>query len=568
MDVGVFWDYENVRCPNNMDASQAANAIRNAVLALPNVRRIQLNNLYYDARKANEAKTDRVGLSELGIHLIDCPSRGSGQKETVDKKLIVDAMHYGLTALDPVKACVVLITSDGDFAYLLSTLRNSRVHTVVIHGEQPTTAKLLLDACDISMSWRHDVLEPHVVNGGDGGGGPMSIRPPSLPGSATTVAPAPAVAVALSGTVSSGDDFSAGVGSSRLAASSAAPAAAAAPASGSDDVPEHTTAAAGVHDELTDISPPDGAPLPGDNQEAFELAATHLPVIGEDRSSLSDDTEGRHITFLYCLATLLRNRPTFAAVDRVSGASFEDGSQGWLHSKVTDGSVAALFYQRSGGVVDQERYQALRDSAEAGGFAIIWRRDLLRSTPQRVQLQQRRSEWRSSMYGRDLSYEIYLQLTPAGLAQLDSEEGAAGASPFIPALSPAVAAPTPTTPQAQAGRERSLEDDPEAATALAMHATALAAGVGAAPSPALAPAAPALATPAPALSPAPTGEFNEDDEARQWIVPNPQSTATAAEPYWCLACQIPLSFGPDNHQLATMHLGGRKHRDAERSFSP
>ena len=412
-------------------------------------------------------------------------------------------MHYGLTALDPVKTCVVLITSDGDFAYLLSTLRNSRVHTIVIHGEQPTTAKLLLDACDISMSWRHDVLEPHVVNGGDGGGGPMSIRPPSPPGSATTVAPAPApaVAVALSGTVSSGDDFSAGVGSSRLAASSAAPAAATAPASGSDDVPEHTTAAAGVQDERTDISPPDGAPLPGDNQEAFELAGlhvpTHLPVIGEDRPSLSDATEGRHITFLYCLTTLLRNRPRFAAVDRVSGASFEDDSQGWLHSTVTDASVAELFYQRSGGVVDQERYQALRDSAEAGGFAIIWRRDLLRSTPQRVQLERRRSEWRSSMYGRDLSNEIYLQLTPAGLAQLDSEEGAAGASPFLP-----------------------------------------------------------------------TGEFNEDDEARQWIVPNQQPTATAAEPYWCQACQIPLTFGPDNHQLATMHLGGRRHRLAERSFSP
>ena len=158
MDVAVFWDYENVRVPRNLEASQAAIAVQKAVLSLPNVRRIMQRRLYYDARKPEEQATDRVGLSELGFTLVDCPSRGMKQKETIDKKLIVDAMHFGLTENERgSRLCIVLVTSDGDFAYLLSRLRDARVHTVVIYGEQTTTAKILLDACDVALNWHHDV---------------------------------------------------------------------------------------------------------------------------------------------------------------------------------------------------------------------------------------------------------------------------------------------------------------------------------------------------------------------------------------------------------------------------
>ena len=51
----------------------------------------------------------------------DC-LQGAKQKETVDKKLIVDAMQFGMSARERPLG-VVLITGDGDYAYLLSRLR-------------------------------------------------------------------------------------------------------------------------------------------------------------------------------------------------------------------------------------------------------------------------------------------------------------------------------------------------------------------------------------------------------------------------------------------------------------
>ena len=55
----------------------------------------------------------------------------------------------------------VSFSSDGDFAYLLSRLRDVRVHTVVISA-QITTAKILLDACDVALNW-HEVLSPKTI---------------------------------------------------------------------------------------------------------------------------------------------------------------------------------------------------------------------------------------------------------------------------------------------------------------------------------------------------------------------------------------------------------------------
>ena len=110
MDVAVFWDYEKVRVPRGQEASHAAIAVQKAILALPDVRRIMQRRLYYDARKAAEQATDRVGLSELGWTLVDCPSRGFNQKETIDKKLIVNALFHGVTESERGgRVCVVLL---------------------------------------------------------------------------------------------------------------------------------------------------------------------------------------------------------------------------------------------------------------------------------------------------------------------------------------------------------------------------------------------------------------------------------------------------------------------------
>ena len=149
--VGVFWDYENVRIPREVRPSRAASAIRDAVLPFGQIieRRI-----YYDSRKASELSTNRVCLDQSGFTLVDCPTRGT--KETLDKKLIVDVMHFAHMMRKP--SCVVLVTSDGDYSYTLAKIGDLGVRTVVIYGPESTTPGVLIDNADVAMSWLHDVL--------------------------------------------------------------------------------------------------------------------------------------------------------------------------------------------------------------------------------------------------------------------------------------------------------------------------------------------------------------------------------------------------------------------------
>ena len=152
--VGVFWDYENVRIPPNVKATVAANHIRSAVLCHG---QIVERRLYFDSRKRSEENTDRVSLDQAGFTLVDCPTRNA--KETLDKKLIVDIMSFAfLHTAERSPSCVVLITSDGDYSYTISKVRDLGVKTVVIHGPQSTTAGILLDVCEHALSWKHDVL--------------------------------------------------------------------------------------------------------------------------------------------------------------------------------------------------------------------------------------------------------------------------------------------------------------------------------------------------------------------------------------------------------------------------
>ena len=59
VDVGVFWDYENVRIPGNISASAAANRIRSAAMVHG---RIVERKLYYDLKRSHEVGTDRSSL--------------------------------------------------------------------------------------------------------------------------------------------------------------------------------------------------------------------------------------------------------------------------------------------------------------------------------------------------------------------------------------------------------------------------------------------------------------------------------------------------------------------------
>jgi len=96
-------------------------------------------------------------LDHSGFKLVDCPTRGS--KETVDKKIIVDLMCFAHGHLrGPGAVTVVLISGDGDYSYMLSRLRDLSVRTVVIFPEHRTLPVALLNAAEVKLSWKGDVL--------------------------------------------------------------------------------------------------------------------------------------------------------------------------------------------------------------------------------------------------------------------------------------------------------------------------------------------------------------------------------------------------------------------------
>lgn len=157
-DVAVFWDYENVQIPVWCPAVKASDAIRSKVIPFG---RIVDRKLYYDSSKLSDRTNfARSELDSSGFTLVDCPSRNT--KETLDKKLIVDVLFFAWErASRGAKACVVLITSDGDYSYTLARLRDIGVFTVIIFRPD-VVAKILIDNADVVMSWEYDVLGGNV----------------------------------------------------------------------------------------------------------------------------------------------------------------------------------------------------------------------------------------------------------------------------------------------------------------------------------------------------------------------------------------------------------------------
>lgn len=161
-DVAIFWDFENVRIPEWCPVSTASEAIRSKVAKYG---RIVEKRLYYDSRQPTELAAPRSELDLSGFTLVDCPSRG--RKETLDKKLIVDVLCFAWERASlGAKACVVLITSDGDYSYALARLRDIGVFTVIIYRPD-VVAKVLIDNANVVMSWEFDVLGGPPVSQND-----------------------------------------------------------------------------------------------------------------------------------------------------------------------------------------------------------------------------------------------------------------------------------------------------------------------------------------------------------------------------------------------------------------
>ena len=152
-DVALFWDFENVRIPPWCPATTASEKIRDKIAKYG---RVVEKRLYYDSRQTAESYAPRSDLDLSGFTLVDCPSRN--RKETLDKKLIVDVLCFAWERASlGAKACVVLITSDGDYSYALARLRDIGVFTVVVYRPD-IVAKVLIDNANVVMSWEFDVL--------------------------------------------------------------------------------------------------------------------------------------------------------------------------------------------------------------------------------------------------------------------------------------------------------------------------------------------------------------------------------------------------------------------------
>lgn len=161
-DVAIFWDYQNVQIPKWCAPTTASESIRKKVAKYG---RIVEKRLYYDSRQLTEDAALRSELDLSGFTLVDCPSRN--RKETLDKKLIVDVLCFAWERASlGTKACVVLITSDGDYSYAVARLRDIGVFTVIIYRPD-IVAKVLIDNANVVMSWEFQVLGGPPANEDD-----------------------------------------------------------------------------------------------------------------------------------------------------------------------------------------------------------------------------------------------------------------------------------------------------------------------------------------------------------------------------------------------------------------
>ncbi|GFH54808.1 hypothetical protein CTEN210_11284 [Chaetoceros tenuissimus] len=149
--LAIFWDIENVPIPTDWSGKEIISKIKSILLAHGQIvcfrayASIGLNQI-------PEEKRSELQLS--GCHLVDCPH--NGRKEVADKMIIVDSMEFAYNNLDGASLC--FITSDVDYAYLLSKLNKPHCKTIVISRQSRS------DTHVIGMRKTLPVIPPGFVN--------------------------------------------------------------------------------------------------------------------------------------------------------------------------------------------------------------------------------------------------------------------------------------------------------------------------------------------------------------------------------------------------------------------
>jgi len=153
--VGIFWDGENVAIPRTYGAGMASNDID---LAVGKHGSILDKSYYYGSQSQSLSSIVRNDLAGAGWRLVDCPAPTCADKETVDKKIIVDVMMFVHQHDQPGVVCtVVLLSGDGDYSYMISRVKGLGVNVVVIYDSSSKSMQLF-SAAGHALCWKYDVL--------------------------------------------------------------------------------------------------------------------------------------------------------------------------------------------------------------------------------------------------------------------------------------------------------------------------------------------------------------------------------------------------------------------------
>ncbi|CAN8264832.1 unnamed protein product [Cochlearia groenlandica] len=143
--TSVWWDIENCRVPKDCDPYKIAQNIKTA-LEKNNYNGALTIHAYGDTKQIS-SHVKRQALSSTGVSLIHVPP---GVKNGSDMKIVVDMLLWAKENKAP--ANIMLISGDGDFAYLLNQLRLIGYNTILARPEN--TSARLIDASNIVWSWR------------------------------------------------------------------------------------------------------------------------------------------------------------------------------------------------------------------------------------------------------------------------------------------------------------------------------------------------------------------------------------------------------------------------------
>lgn len=157
--AAIFWDYENVAlpawCASPVEACRALVAVVAA-----NCGPVRHRRVYADYSRNDTGAAVMAGIAASGFSLVSTPRQGATKrKETLDRKLMADmivlAWDHAANGSSE-RLCVVLIASDGDYAYALNTLRDRGVTNLVIYRSE--AAQLLTASADVALDLEKDVL--------------------------------------------------------------------------------------------------------------------------------------------------------------------------------------------------------------------------------------------------------------------------------------------------------------------------------------------------------------------------------------------------------------------------